>query len=157
MELRIDQPPRFHPLQDTRAAAPLDAAMLALVEPWPDCAIVVASPGGLELACALMRRGFADVTIARPGDRLPHCHADIVLIPGSATLDRLAASLAWARRILAPAGSVVLRSAGASAPGLRQVIPALQMQGFTSIRTRTLAGATLVRADIPLQKQRRCA
>lgn len=135
-----------------------DEALLAMADPGPDCRVVIMGLGALELTCALLQRGYTQVTIARPCDRAPGGQADIVVIPQVASAEAMARSIACARHMLAPLGTIAIRLAMAGAgPSPRDAIAQMRLHGFTAVRTRTLFGTALIRGELPLFGQLKCA
>lgn len=128
-----------------------DEALLLLADPGPESRVVVTAPDALELTCTLLRRGLRAVTMARRYERVPSGAADIVIIPRLAGGDAMASTIAAARRMLAPLGSLVLRVASEGPqPCVGSVTPLLREQGFSRIRTRMGAETALIRADLPV-------
>lgn len=142
------QPVAFSP------AAPHDpdmAALITMADPAPDSRIAIVTPGGLDLACELIRRGCSTASIVRLDDRIRAHEADIVIIPQATTADILERAIPFARRMLAPMGVVVLRLAADRTDLLyawarRQLL----LNGFTAIRVATAHGETLLGAELPL-------
>ncbi len=131
-----------------------EAALLAIADPGLDCRVVIVAPGALELACALLRRGHSDVTMVRLCDRPRAGQADVVIIPGIASAEVLGRTVASARRMLAPLGTIVIRLATEMADASAQrAARELLLHGFAAVRTRTVFGDAILRAELPLYGQ----
>ena len=78
--------------------SPAEAALLALADPSPDSRVSLIGPDTLELLCALLRRGSADVCATRICDWPRAETADVAIILGIRSPDHLARSIAPARR-----------------------------------------------------------
>lgn len=132
-----------------------EAALIRVADAALDSRIVVLLPGALELTCALMRQGYTNVAMARLTDRPRAEQADVLIVPDIAPetmvdglLDRV---VSYARRVLAPLGTVVLSlDAGLPAEAAQQVRCRLRTLGFAAMHTEAACGSTLVRADLPL-------
>lgn len=132
-----------------------EAALIRVADAALDSRIVVLLPGALELTCALMRRGYINVAMARLTDRPRAEQADVLIVPEMAPgiaadglLDRV---VSYARRVLSPLGTVVLSlDAGLAAGAAQQVRRRLRTLGFAAVHAETACGSTLVRADLPL-------
>jgi hypothetical protein len=132
-----------------------EAALIRVADAALDSRIVVLVPGALELTCALMRQSYTNVAIARLTDRPRAEQADVLIVPEIAPgitadglLDRV---VSYARRVLAPLGTVVLSlDAGLPAVVAQQARCRLRTLGFAAVHAETACGSTLVRADLPL-------
>ncbi len=134
-----------------------EAALLAMADPSLDSRISLIGPNALELLCALLRRGSADVCATRICD-WPHAGtADVAIIPGARSPDRLKRSIAHARRVLAPLGTVAIHLDAPADALTRQASQLLLLHGFTGLRTAGCAGGTLIRAELPLHGSLACA
>jgi hypothetical protein len=134
-----------------------DEALLAMADAGPECRVAIVAPGALELSCALLRRGYGSVTMVQARERAPANQADIVIVPHAASVEAITHSIACARRILAPLGTVVIRlSINGMCPTPREAIPQLVLHGFTAIRTRIAFGAALLRGELPLYGHLKC-
>jgi hypothetical protein len=135
-----------------------DEALLALACPGPECRVVVMAPGALELTCSLLHRGYRAVTMVRPCERVLNHEADLVIVPQVTSTEMVAQSVACARRILRPRGTIVLRLAAAGAgPSPREAMPHLTRHGFMAIQTRVVFGAVLMRGELPAYGRLTCA
>lgn len=129
----------------------IEAALLRLADPSLDSRVSLVGPNTLELLCALVRRGSADVSATRVSDRPHSATADVAIIAGAASPDCLMRAIAHARRILAPLGTIVLHVAADPADALpQQVGRVLLLHGFTGIHVVRCSGETLIRAELPL-------
>jgi hypothetical protein len=128
-----------------------EAALIRVADAALDSRIVVLLPGALELTCALMRQGYTNVAMARLTDRPRAEQADILMVPeimADGLLDRV---ISYARRVLAPLGTVVLSlDAGLPAEAAQQARCRLRTLGFAAVHAEAACGSTLVRADLPL-------
>jgi hypothetical protein len=95
-----------------------DEALLAMASPGPECRVVVMAPGALELTCSLLQRGHRAVTMVRPCERVLNDEADLVIVPRVTSTEMVAQSVACARRILRPRGTIVLRRLAPLLPSL---------------------------------------
>jgi len=128
-----------------------EAAFIRVADAALDSRIVVLLPGALELTCALMRQGYTDVTMTRLTDRPRAEQADILIVPEVAADGLLDRVVSYARRVLAPLGTVVLSlNAGLPAEAAQQARCRLRTLGFAAIHAESACGSTLVRADLPL-------
>ncbi len=133
-------------------------ALLALADPSVESRVSLIGPNTLELFCALVRRGSADVSATRVSDWPHPATADVAIIPGIASPDCLVRAIAHARRILSPLGTIALHVAADPADALpQQVGRLLLLHGFTAIRVVRLSGETLIRAELPLFGRLACA
>ncbi len=136
----------------------IGAALLTLADPSLESRVSLIGPNTLELFCALVRRGNADVSATRVSDRPHPATADVAIIPGVASPDCLVRAIAHARRILSPLGTIALHVAADPADALpQQVGRLLLLHGFTAIRVVRLSGETLIRAELPLFGRLACA
>ena len=132
-----------------------EAALIRVADAALDSRIIVLLPGALELTCALMRQGYTNVTMARLTDCPRSEQADVLIVPEIAPATRAAGLLdrvvSYARRVLAPLGTVVLSlDAGLPAEAAQQARCRLRTLGFAAVHTEATCGGTLVRADLPL-------
>ena len=129
-----------------------------MADPSLDSRISLIGPDALELLCALLRRGSADVCATRICDWPQAGTADVAIIPGAGSPDALRRSIAHARRVLTPLGTVALHlAAGPAAALTRQAGQLLLLHGFVAIRKADCSGATLIRAELPLHGGLACA
>jgi hypothetical protein len=101
-------------------AARLDAAPLPEVnaaEPLLRCIGAVAGQralllgrGGVDVMCDLIRAGASEVTDLCHADRPKPASADLVVVPDLAAADQAPGLVAHAKRALATAGRIVVRS-----------------------------------------------
>lgn len=128
-----------------------EAALIRVADAALDSRIVVLLPGALELTCALMRRGYINVAMARLTDRPRGEQADVLVVPEIAANGLVDRVVSYARRVLAPLGTVVLSlDAGLAAEASQQARCRLRTLGFAAVHTEVACGGTLVRADLPL-------
>ena len=82
----------------------------------------------------------------------------MAIIPGVRSPGHLTRSIAHARRILAPLGTVAIHlDASADAPLTRQAGQLLLLHGFDGLRQAGCAEGTLIRAELPLHGGVACA
>ena len=135
-----------------------EAALIRVADAALDSRVLVLLPGALELTCALMRQGHPTVTMARLTDRPRAEQADTLLVPQVMTADALSQMLPYARRVLAPLGTLVLSLDAGLPDGVAQHARyQLRTLGFAGVHTETACGNTLVRADLPLIGWLSCA
>lgn len=137
--------------------SPAEAALLALADPSPDSRVSLIGPNTLELLCALLRRGSADVCATRICDWPKAGTADVAIIPGIRSPDHLTRSIAHARRVLAPLGTVALHLDAPTDALARQASQLLLLHGFTGFRKTGCAEGRLIRAELPLHGSLACA
>lgn len=135
-----------------------EAALLALADPSLDSRISLIGPNTLELLCALLRRGNADVTATRVSDWPQAGTADVAVIPSADAAGCLERAIAHARRVLAPLGTIAIHLAADPADALtRRTRHLLLLHGFIAVRVMDFAGETLIRAELPLHGRLACA
>lgn len=130
---------------------PSSGPILDMADPARDSRIAIVGPGGLDLACKLIRLGYSTASVVRLDDRVRAHEADVVIIPQPASADALERAIPLARRMLTPLGVVVLRLAADRSDALcawarNQLI----LNGFTAVRVDTAHGETLLGAELPL-------
>lgn len=155
----IAKPPMPMPEQNgppSRLSA-AEAALLAMADPSLDSRVSLIGPNTLELLCALLRRGSADVCATRICDWPQAGTADVAIIPGAASPDLLKRSVAHARRVLTPLGTAALLLTGPADALTRQASQLLLLHGFTGLRQAGCSGGTLIRAELPLHGGLACA
>lgn len=135
-----------------------EAALLAVADPSPESRVSLIGPNTLELLCALLRRGSADVSAMRVCDRPQAGTADVAIIAHVAAPDCLERAIAHARRVLTPLGTVAIHLPASPADALsQQAGHLLLLHGFIAIRVLDHGGDTLVRAELPLCGRLPCA
>lgn len=134
-----------------------EATLLAMADPSPDSRISLIGPNTLELLCALLRRGSADVCATRICDWPKAGTADVAIIPGVRSPDHLTRSIAHARRVLVPLGTVALHLDASADALTRQASQLLLLHGFNGLRRAGCAEGTLIRAELPLHGGLACA
>ena len=150
-QLRSTRPP----LSNADAAY---ARLLDALDPAEDTRVLLIGSDTLELMCALIHRGCTSVTTLRPADRPERASADIVVVSHAVAAKCADETLAQARRALVPLGSLVLCLPGTpSLPLVQHLNRSLRLHGFSSVRTTTLAGLVLLRAEVPLFGSFACA
>lgn len=132
--------------------------LLAYADPGLGSRILVLLPGGLEVACALLRRGHTNVAMARLTDRPRTGQVDIAMMPCIQSAEFLQRAIPYAHRVLAALGTVVIHLDGGLPPGLvQQARRQLAAEGFAALHVRTSFDGVLLRAEMPLFGQLRCA
>lgn len=137
------------------AISPGADPLLALADPTLNGRIVVLSPGALKLTCAMIRLGYAEVTVARVCERPRAREADIVLVPEAMTDEALERAAAFARVALVPLGTIAVRLAADSL--VQRAMQRLTAHGFTAVRSRKVGGDVLLRAELPMFGHPACA
>jgi len=124
-----------------------DDRLLDAVPDLADKRAIVIGPdiGGV---CELIRRGCREVTEIRQNDRPPLGDADVVIVPSVGTADDAVSAVTNARRRLAPAECILLRTAADPAGWLGHVIErSLRFQGFSAIRVRRVMNGAMFTAE----------
>ncbi len=134
-----------------------EAALLAMADPSPDSRVSLIGPNTLELLCALLRQGSAEVCATRICDWPKPGTADVAIIPGVRSPAHLARSIAHARRVLVPLGTVALHLDAAADALIRQASQLLLLHGFNGLRGAGCAEGTLICAELPLHGGLACA
>lgn len=98
-----------------------------------------------------MRQGYTDVTMTRLTDRPRAEQADVLIVPEFAADGLLDRVVSYARRVLAPLGTVVLSlDAGLPAEAAQLARCRLPTLAFAAVHAEFACGSTLVRADLSL-------
>ena len=134
-----------------------ETALLAMADPSPDSRISLIGPNTLELLCALLRQGSADVCATRICDRPKADTADVAIIPGIRSPDHLTRSIAHARRGLAPHGTVAIHLDASADALIQQASQLLLLHGFKGLRKAGCAEGTLICGELPLYGGLACA
>ena len=130
------------------------SGLLALADPGLGSRILVLLPGGLELACALLRRGHTNVAMARLTDRPRIGQADMVMMPHIPSAGFLHRAIPDAHRVMAALGTVVIHLDGGLVKEARRLLAA---EGFAAVQACSSFNGMLLRAEMPLFGQLRCA
>jgi hypothetical protein len=132
--------------------------LIEMADPARDSRIAVISPGALDIACQLIRRGYQTASVMRVDERCRAHEADVVIIPQAVDAAFIARAIPFAHRLLAPMGVVVLRlpadGSGRTAAFARQQ---MVLNGFAAVRVTTRRGETLLGAELPLHGRLACA
>ena len=123
--------------------------LIAVAGPGFDSRVAIVSPGALDLACVLLRRGYQTASVVRLDDHVPAHQADVVMIPRPANAASLERAINLARRMLAPMGTVAVRLP-LDRPDVIWARHHLLLNGFTAVRVATACGEMLVGAELPL-------
>jgi hypothetical protein len=111
---------------------------------------LVVSLHGTDLLCGLFRSGCSAATCLRPTARPEASAYELAFFPDLTPDTSLERIVRDARRALVPGGRLVARvrhdPTGQVARGLAR---RLKLNGFNTIRIRTTAGCTSLRADLP--------
>ena len=137
---------RTRTARPSAAASPLshDAAMLQGIGDPAGDRVVIIGHDTLDLMCAVIRQGAAEVTLLRLRER-PEAHeADLAILVGLCSAQEASCAIMQARRALAPTGRIV---AGASSTQLtREIAATLRTQGFSAVH---VANDGVVTAELP--------
>jgi len=138
----------FAPTHANVTAESTIAALLDAAEPLQDAHVLVIGPRSLDIVCGLIRRGCAaalEIPLAGPSCPEP---VELVIVPGVDSLEQATAAASLARRSLLPCGRIVmLDTTGRFAAAVARM---LRNAGFSGIRSRPLAGGTLLRVEWPM-------
>jgi hypothetical protein len=118
--------------------------------------ILVIGKDGLDLMCALLRAGAAQVTHLCSHERPEADSASLAIVPNVCSVDWLASALPTIRRALHTNGRLVL-SAAAYPPIEQSVRRILVLNGFSAIRAHSVAGKCVFHAELPAFGLHRCA
>jgi hypothetical protein len=118
--------------------------------------ILVLGKDGLDLMCALLRAGAAQVTHLCSHERPEADSASLAIVPHVPSLDWLASALPSIRRALIANGRLVVAVAPQSITQ-NVVRRMLAVHGFTAIRMRNTVNRLVFRAELPAFGLRRCA
>jgi len=158
--IHVVEPPAPMPEHDgyPHQLSAAEAALLTVADPSPESRVSLIGPNTLELLCALLWHGIADVAATRVCDRPQAGTADVAVIAHVVSPDCLERAIAHARRVLAPLGTVAIHLAADPADALsQQAGRLLLLHGFDPIRVFDHAGNTLTRAELPLHGRLACA
>lgn len=126
-------------------ADPLEP-LLRLAGPLDEVHALVMAERGIDLMCALIKRGCLAATAIRPSHKPDADGYGLVIADLTASELPPEALIRRGRAALRPGGRLIARVRGsrhAAALARR-----LRLNGFRGLRTLTLAGQTLVRADL---------
>jgi threonine dehydrogenase-like Zn-dependent dehydrogenase len=142
--------PQRRLIQQAQSANP-DTALLQMAgEIRGEHALIIGSRA-VGLMCALLARGAAAATLLRPGVRPERREADLAIVPEVSDPEELSVAVAHARRALMPPGRIILRIvAGPTQRMAQAVVRALQMHGFSAVRTRAVGHCVLVASELPM-------
>jgi hypothetical protein len=152
-------PPRTHtaatrrPTTHAAASVALDPSteLLQLAGTVDGEHALIIGGNAIDLMCALISRGAAEVQLMRPGVRPERASADLAVATDIASPDQIMSIMAHARRALAKSGRVILRtSADPTGRLARLVVQTLRMQGFSAVRARRTGDRSLVTGMLPL-------
>lgn len=105
----------------------------------------------IGIMCGLIRRGCEEVTELEQNERPEARHFSLVIVSALNGIDVAACVIAHARRGLAQAGRIVVRTAPEPSGQLGHAIEsALRLQGFSLIRSRRIGGCAVFSAELPL-------
>jgi hypothetical protein len=145
MQTSVAAPVRTRLQPETQESDLLDPLLRLAGECRKTRALIVA-PHGLDLMCALIRRGCLAATVLRPGDKPDADDYDIVFVPRVTALPSPDAVIRLARRALAPNGRLIagVRGTRDAAALTRR----LRLNGFSALHATNLAGLTLLSAGL---------
>lgn len=142
----------------SRQLSAADAALLELADPGLTSHITLIGSNTLELLCALLRRGCADVSTTRVSDMAPTGTTDVAFVPFVASPECLERTIAHARRALSPFGMIAIHVAAYPNTALsRQAGRLLLLHGFSAIHMIDFSGDTLIRAELLMDGESSCA
>ncbi len=106
--------------------------------------VVIVGHDTLDLMCAMIRQGAAEVTRLRLRERPDAHEADLAILIGLCSAHEASCAIMQARRALAPTGRIVV---GVSSSQLTQEVAAtLRTQGFADVH---VTGDGVVSAELP--------
>jgi hypothetical protein len=106
--------------------------------------------GDVDIMCATIRQGCAEVTELNPDHRPEAASVDLVIVPKVWSEEDAARAISNARRALVPTGRIALRAGANPSDHLaRSTICALHLHGFCRIDASSLGGGTVVTAERP--------
>ncbi len=118
--------------------------------------ILVIGKDGLNLMCALLRAGAAQVTHLCSHERPEADSASLAIVPNVPSVDWLASALPTIRRALHVNGRLVLSAA--AYPTIQQSVRRiLVLNGFSDIRVDSIGGKYVFHAELPAFGLHRCA
>ena len=141
------------PLQPPEPGAALLTSLDAIAD---ESHILVIGKDGLDLMCALLRAGAAQVTHLCSHERPEADSASMAIVPNVPSPDWLASALPAIRRALHANGCLVL-SVPLQPAIQRTVRRILVLNGFAAIRARTIGGRCIIHSELPTFGLRRCA
>jgi hypothetical protein len=132
------------------AAVDPDTALLQLAgEVGGEHALII-GPHALELMCALLRRGAAEVSLLRHDVRPERATADLAVATEIGSQEQALSAMAHARRALVASGRLILRiNADPTGRLAKLVAQMLRLHGFSAVRTRHAGDRTLVTGTLP--------
>jgi hypothetical protein len=141
--------PRTPPPTPATNADP-DTALLQLAgEVGGEHALII-GPHALELMCALLRRGAAEVSLLRQGVRPEKATADLAVATEIASPEQALSAMSHARRALVASGRLILRiNADPNGRLAKLVAQMLRLHGFSAVRARRAGNRTLVTGMLP--------
>lgn len=153
-----------HPVRRTTVAANMagaaadlfagdspSAVLLAAIGDIANERAVILGQGALDVMCALIRAGAAEVTELCGTARPEANSADLVVVPSVESPGEIPPVIRSARRTLASAGRLVLRFPNDPAGHLaRKTARDLRLQGFSIVRQRRIGTQTVLTAELPL-------
>jgi len=141
------------PLQPPEPGAALLTSLDAIGD---ESHILVIGKDGLDLMCALLRAGAAQVTHLCSHERPEADSASLAIVPNVPSVDWLASALPSIRRALHANGCLALSVP--MQPAIQQSVRRiLALNGFSAIRTRTVAGRCIFHGELPTFGLRRWA
>jgi hypothetical protein len=125
-----------------------DLAMLDCIGDVAGSHALILSDDGLELMCALLRRGCAAATTLRGNDCVETRTADLMVIPHASSTQAVEQALKQAKRAMLPDGRIVLRVENDLSGWVAfTTARLLRAQQFSAIRIRSFGDYTLVTAE----------
>jgi hypothetical protein len=127
-----------------------DTELLQLVGEVRDEHALIIGPHALDLMCALIRSGAAEVDLLRQGVRPERATADLAVATEITSAEQALSVLAHARRALVASGRLILRTTADPTGRLaRRVAQMLRLQGFSGVRARRAGDRSLVVGVLP--------
>jgi hypothetical protein len=144
------------PVPPLQSLEPGAALLQSLDSVEDESHILVIGKDGLNLMCALLRAGAAQVTHLCSHERPDADSASLAIVPNVPSVDWLASALPTIRRALHINGRLVLSAA--DYPTIQQSVRRiLVLNGFSAIRAYSVGGKYVFHAELPAFGLRRCA
>ncbi len=127
-----------------------DTALLQLAGKVRGEHALLIGPHALELMCALIRKGAAEVSLLRQGVRPERATADLAVATEIGNPDQALSALTHARRALTASGRLILRTAADPTGRLAKLVAQmLRLHGFSAVRATRAGDRTLVTGVLP--------
>ena len=127
-----------------------DTALLQLAGEVRGEHALIIGPNALELMCAMIRRGAAEVSLLRQGVRPERATVDLAVATEIASPEQALSAMTQARRALVASGRLILRTNADPTGRLAKLVAQmLRLQGFSAVRARGAGDRTLVTGMLP--------